>query len=202
MAVAQTRERPMFVSISLKRIKRLCVSALLAFLFLAVIAGSFVVLRYPVKYRDIIYEQARVNDLRPSFVYAVIHAESKFRPNATSGKSAKGLMQLTDDTAAWLAQKSGMTGYDNKHIYDPEVNIALGSFYLRMLLDRFDQNEELALAAYNAGSTNVSRWLSNEAYTTDGTSLKSIPYPETHNFVKRVRENERIYLLLLRVMRG
>lgn len=114
-----------------------------------------------------IEEHAAVQRVRPELVRAVIQVESAYNPRARSNKGAMGLMQLMPDTAADL-------GVVNP--YDPEQNIRGGVAYLRMLLDKFGGNEELALAAYNAGPGAVSRYGDNIP-----------PYRETQQYVDRVR---------------
>jgi len=104
--------------------------------------------RENVPYGEIIFREARKNDLPPELVAAMVHTESDFRTTLVSNKRAQGLMQIVPDTARHL-------GIDNP--FDPEQNIAAGTKYFRYLLDRFD-NEAMALAAYNAGEGNVERF--------------------------------------------
>jgi len=118
------------------------------------------------EFDDLIVENATQHSLHPDFVRAVIQAESAFNPRARSVKGAMGLMQLMPDTAAEL----GVT-----NPFDPEQNIRGGVAYLRSLLDRFNGNEELALAAYNAGPGAVTKYGS-----------KVPPYRETREYVQKV----------------
>lgn len=118
-------------------------------------------------YDSIIDEHASRHGVRPDLVRAVIHAESAFNPMARSVKGAMGLMQLMPATAV---------AYGVSNAYDPVENIRAGVAYLRGLLDRYSQNEELALAAYNAGPTAVEKY-------------KSVPpYRETRNYVSKIRQ--------------
>lgn len=144
---------------------------------------------YPLKYENSIEEYSTKYNLDKYLVMGVISAESRFSEDAVSPKSAKGLMQLKDDTAYWCAEKYGIQG----EIYEAEVNIEIGCAYLRYLLDIFGQDTENALAAYNAGQGNVKKWLADQRYSTDGKNLDTIPYTETRDYVLRVERRARIY---------
>lgn len=138
--------------------------------------------KYPVAYADLIVKYANENDLDPFLVMAVIKVESNFVPEAHSG-FAGGLMQLTEETAAWNAKDM-----DIKYEYDymdPEINIKFGCHYLKHLIDVYE-NLDTALAAYNGGMGNVNSWLKNSQYSDDGETLKYIPFPETRNYVVKV----------------
>jgi soluble lytic murein transglycosylase-like protein len=123
--------------------------------------------QYRDDYDDLVVEHARAQGVRPDLVRAVIQVESGYNPYARSVKGAMGLMQLMPATAASL----GVT-----RPYDPEQNIRGGVTYLRRLLERYDNNEELALAAYNAGPEAVGRY-----------GNKVPPYRETRDYVRKVR---------------
>jgi len=167
---------------------------------LAIIAVGAILLvnrYYPVRHVDTINRYAEIFDLDPVLIFAVIHAESRFNENAVSRVGASGLMQIMEETAYWIAPSAGLNDFHYDQILDPEVNIRLGSYYLSMLLGRFG-DLKVALAAYNAGSGNVERWLSNPEYSIDGKTLERIPFLETRNYVERVAENQRIYSIILR----
>jgi soluble lytic murein transglycosylase-like protein len=128
--------------------------------------------RKQVPYGAIIYREARKNDLAPELVAAMVHTESDFRPQLVSSKSAQGLMQIVPDTARIL-------GVANP--FDPEQNIAAGTKYFRHLLERFGHDERIALAAYNAGPTNVARF--------GGIP----PFPETQAYIEKVNRRSNRY---------
>lgn len=128
--------------------------------------------RKQVPYGDIIYREARKNNLSPELVAAMVHTESDFRPRLVSNKSAQGLMQIVPNTARLL-------GVANP--FDPEQNIAAGTKYFRYLLRRFGNNERIALAAYNAGPTNVARF--------GGIP----PFPETQAYIEKVNRRSKRY---------
>jgi soluble lytic murein transglycosylase len=139
--------------------------------------------RYPLRYEEIVTGHARNYDLAPHLVAAVIYQESKFDADAVSSSGAVGLMQLLPATAQGIADRTGGSGWHERDLLDPELNVRYGSWYLRHLLDKYD-DEELALAAYNAGQTNVDRWRARG---------EGIQFPETRHYVERVQELKRIY---------
>jgi soluble lytic murein transglycosylase len=127
--------------------------------------------RYPIKYEEIIQGHARNYDLEPALIAAVIYRESKFDARAGSSAGAIGLMQLTPATAKGIALRTGGTGFELSDLYNPELNVRYGSWYLRHLLDTYDGDVRKALAAYNGGRGNVER---------------GVIYPETKEYVDRV----------------
>jgi soluble lytic murein transglycosylase len=145
----------------------------------------------PLRHEDIIRQQARAKHLDPALIAAVIYQESKFRPR-TSEAGAEGLMQLLPSTAKFIAQRSGGTAFVPSDLGTPQVNIAYGSYYLRYLLDRYDGNQTLAVAAYNAGETNVSRWI-REAGGAESFDAGDIPFPETRAYVQSVARHQHDY---------
>jgi soluble lytic murein transglycosylase len=142
-------------------------------------------LSLPLRYSDVIRQQAAEKHLDPALVAAVIYAETKFEPR-DSAVGAVGLMQVMPQTAMFLAHRSGATTFHTSDLATPEVNIAYGSYYLRYLLDEYHGRLIPALAAYNGGESNVDRWAA--AAHADGRSLTvaDIPFPETRAYVARV----------------
>ena len=138
---------------------------------------------YPLAYEEYINKYAQEYNLDRFLVMGVIRTESDFVPEAHSGL-AGGLMQLTEETAQWNADQMGIDIYN---YMDPETNIMLGCHYLRYLIDNYGVIDT-ALAAYNGGMGNVSKWLADSRYSDDGKTLKSIPFTETRNYVVRVNE--------------
>jgi soluble lytic murein transglycosylase len=139
----------------------------------------------PLRHEDIIRQQAREKNLDASLIAAVIYAESKFR-DQTSAAGAKGLMQILPATAHDIARKSGGVRFSEDDLGTPQVNIAYGSYYLRYLLDRYGDNDVLAIAAYNAGETNVDKWVVNARQGDREFTLAEIPFAETRAYVQRV----------------
>lgn len=149
-------------------------------------------LSLPLAHEDAIREQARDKRLDPSLIAGVIYAESKFS-HAESPAGALGLMQLMPATADFIADRSGGTRFTTEDLATPEINIAYGSWYLRYLLDRYDGNELLALAAYNGGMGNVDRWIAEVEAQGRRLRVADIPFPETRAYVERVLEARRDY---------
>ena len=135
----------------------------------------------PLRHDDIIRQQARDKGLDPALIAAVIYAESRF-VDQTSPAGARGLMQITPRTAEEIARRSGGVAFEQGDLADPQINIAYGSWYLRWLLGHYGDNVALAVAAYNAGTGNVDRWLARDP----GLSARSIPFPETRAYVRKV----------------
>jgi soluble lytic murein transglycosylase len=115
-------------------------------------------LEYPLDYGDIVRAHAAENRLDAALVAAVIYEESRFRPHALSKVGAMGLMQIQPGTGETIARKTGGTRFQVTDLYDPEINVRYGSWYLRRLIDKYG-DERLALAAYNAGESTVDAWL-------------------------------------------
>jgi len=133
--------------------------------------------RYPLRYEHIVRGHAENYRLDPALVAAVIYQESKFRADARSDSGAAGLMQLLPDTAKGIAARTGGSQFEVDDLYDPEINVRYGSWYLRHLIDKYG-SEERALAAYNGGQGNLDR---------------GVMYPETRHYVDRVLELRGIY---------
>src|SRR5215216_1750966 len=114
-------------------------------------------LTLPLQHEDIIRQQAAEKKLDPAMIAAVIYAESRFR-DQESNAGARGLMQVTPATAEFIERDSGGSTFKADDLSNPDINIRYGTYYLRHLLDKFDGNLVAALAAYNAGETNVAAW--------------------------------------------
>lgn len=153
---------------------------------LAGVAGAIVVsepawylrLRYPLEYEHIVQGHARNYRLEPALLAAVIYRESGFDVDAESSAGAIGLMQLQPDTAKGIALRTGGTKFELADLYDPELNVRYGAWYLRHLLDRYDDDLGRALAAYNGGQGNVDR---------------GVIFEETRDYVEKVQETRDIY---------
>jgi soluble lytic murein transglycosylase len=140
-------------------------------------------LRYPLAYDSILRGHAENYRLEPELLAAVVYQESKFDPDARSDAGAVGLMQLQPNTARGIALRTGGSKFRLDDLTDPELNVRYGSWYLRHLLDKYD-DERLALAAFNAGQGNVDSW------RREG---REIAFAETRHYVDRVQELKAIY---------
>jgi soluble lytic murein transglycosylase len=140
-------------------------------------------LRYPLRYSEYVRVHARENHLDPALLAAVIYQESKFRTDAQSSSGAIGLMQLTPSTARGIAIRTGGSQFRTDDLYNAEINIRYGAWYLAHLFGKY-RSEQLVLAAYNAGQGNVDAWRARG---------ESIQFAETRAYVARVEHLERIY---------
>jgi len=185
----------MFLFISYKKIKRYILLLLIFVTTILVLNNRTFFLRmfFPVKYDNIVYEYSMKNNLDPYLVFAIIKAESNFDPDATSHKNAKGLMQITDETAYEVAKTMKLDDFKPEDLYHPEKNIMIGTKYLRWLLDQFNNDTDLAIAAYNAGIGNVKQWLMNKNLSSNGITLEKIPFKETDRFVVKVKRYHKSY---------
>ena len=145
----------------------------------------FLRMYYPVKYQDLIRENARRNNIDPHLVMGLILQESYYNPEARSRVGATGLMQIMPPTGRELAQKLRIP-FGEKRLENPEVNIRLGTFYLKHLINLFDGNVYFAVAAYNGGQGNVAKWRRANRGRPVDEIIESIPFSETRGYVKRV----------------
>lgn len=146
----------------------------------------------PLRHEDIIRQQAAEKGIEPDLIAAIIYEESRFR-DQTSHAGARGLMQITPKTAEFIARDSGGTRFTQKDLATPQINISYGAYYLRYLLRRYHGRVELAVAAYNAGETNVNRWVAEAGGEDDFESDEDIPFSETRAYVDNVLERKKEY---------
>ena len=149
-------------------------------------------MRYLAPYRDVLQDYARQQGLDEAWVYGLIRQESRFIANARSRAGATGLMQLMPATARWVAQKIGLKNFRWTGVSDVDVNINLGTWYLRHVLDALDNHPVLASAAYNAGPGRARGWRA-QAPMEAAVYAESIPFNETRDYVKKVMSNASYY---------
>ncbi len=129
-----------------------------------------------------------------SVIFAVIKVESNFDSQAESSVGARGLMQMLPSTFEWLTSDEHLGEHLHKdELFDPEVSIRYGTYYLNYLYEKFDRNMDTALAAYNGGEGNVRKWLDDPEYSDGKGNLTNIPFKETKNYVKKVNDEITAY---------
>ncbi|MBQ7887403.1 MAG: lytic transglycosylase domain-containing protein [Clostridia bacterium] len=151
--------------------------------------------QHPLEYAGLITQYALSQELDPALVSAVILCESSFDPQAESRLGARGLMQLMEDTAGWVAHKldEDNASYTFDLLYDAETNIRFGTWYLGYLSRRFDGDATKIVCAYHAGQGNVDAWLKNPEYSSDGVTLDVIPTKDTAAYASRVLRARDVY---------
>ncbi len=153
----------------------------------ALCTGTLILLTwYPFGYVHEILASSDLHRLEPAVTAAVIRNESRFRPDALSRAGAVGLMQVMPETGAWIAERISLETYSPEQLVDPALNIQLGTWYLRYLLDRFG-HIDVALMAYNAGPSNAERWAGR----------LDCAFSETRTYVRRVQRSVPVYRVYL-----
>ena len=160
---------------------------ILVFVLATVFGGYIFFLHkaYPTDYKGFVETYSEEYKVPPELIFAVIKTESKFKKNAMSNSGAIGLMQIMPETFSWLQTHIANETLDEEKLKDPKVNIEYGTYYLSYLRKKYS-DEKVQLSAYNAGIGTVEKWLKNKEYSSDGKTLKKIPYKETENYVSDV----------------
>lgn len=147
---------------------------------------------YRIEYQEYVEKYSEEYNIDPLLVYSIIKAESNFNEGALSKKGACGLMQLMDQTAKEVAENTLMDYESGITLYDAEKNIKIGIAYYADLKKTYS-NDEVALAAYNAGSGNVDKWIEDKIINADGSNIENIPYKETNTYVRKILKNYKMY---------
>ena len=153
--------------------------------------------RFPMPFRDAVVKRSREIGLDPAYVYGLIRQESRFIMDARSGVGASGLMQIMPATARWTAKKIGLTGFTLDQLNDRDTNIAIGTGYLKLLVDDFEGALPLAAAGYNAGPGRPRNWRNGPAVLEGAAWAENIPFNETRDYVKKVLANTTSYAAIL-----
>lgn len=153
---------------------------------------------HPKKYSEYVSKYSKEYGIPEHIIYAVIKVESDFDPKARSSAGAMGLMQMMPKTFKWLSGSEHLNEHHltSASLFDPEVSIRYGVYYLSYLYKSFDMNINTTLAAYNAGEGNVREWLSDPRYSDMAGNLTYIPFKETRNYVEKVNKQANIYIEL------
>ncbi|NLS44736.1 MAG: lytic transglycosylase domain-containing protein [Firmicutes bacterium] len=162
--------------------------------FLGILLSVYLVLQsrwylkkvYPIHYKDVITQYSLENDMDPFLIASVIYVESRFRPKALSVRGAKGLMQVMPETGRWIADELGIGGFEPEMLYEPMMNLRVGTWYLSLLRQEYNGDLIIALASYNAGRGNVKKWIDEKQWTGEKEDIDNIPFPETREYVKKV----------------
>lgn len=149
-------------------------------------------LRYPSPFRDALQSPLREHQLEEAWVYGLMRQESRFTQHAKSNVGAAGLMQIMPDTARWAARRIGLKGYRKGLIHQLDVNLRLGTFYMKNVYNMFDDNPVLASAAYNAGPSRARQWRGSKPLE-GAIYVETIPFDETRDYVKKVMSNTLYY---------
>jgi soluble lytic murein transglycosylase len=156
--------------------------------------------RFPMPFRESVVRRSREIALDPAYVYGLIRQESRFIMDARSHVGASGLMQVMPATARWTAKKIGLNNFTADQINDRETNIAIGTGYLKLVLDDFDGSMPLAAAAYNAGPGRPRNWRApggNGPVLEGAAWAENVPFTETRDYVKKVVSNATVYAAIL-----
>lgn len=175
-----------------KNTKRI-IKAIIFLLLLLALGVGYLNIKYPIGYNSIVREYSAKYGIDPYLVASIINVESSYDKEAISPKDAKGLMQISPQTGEWASEEIPIENYSESRLFEPEVNIEIGCWYLDRLSDQFDGNLDHMLIAYNAGSGNLNKWLSNSEYSEDGINVTNIPFEETENYLVKVKEDYKVY---------
>jgi soluble lytic murein transglycosylase len=152
--------------------------------------------RFPMPLKDTVLRRTKEIQLDPAYVYGLIRQESRFIMDAKSVVGAAGLMQVMPATAKWTAKKIGMTNFQPHQITDQEINVTIGTGYLKLVLDDFDGSMPLAAAAYNAGPSRSRNWRKGPVLEA-AIWAENIPFNETRDYVKKVLSNTTNYAAII-----
>jgi soluble lytic murein transglycosylase len=152
--------------------------------------------RFPMPLKDTVLRKSKEVQLDPAYVYGLIRQESRFIMDAKSVVGASGLMQVMPATAKWTAKKIGLTNFQLNQLNEHETNVAIGTGYLKLVLDDFDGSMPLAAAAYNAGPSRSRAWRKGPVLEA-AIWAENIPFAETRDYVKKVLSNTTNYAAII-----
>lgn len=148
---------------------------------------------FPAPYRSELLRYAKPRNVDPRFVLAIMKQESTFRANAKSPAAARGLLQLTYDTALKYNKQAGFPSIQAEDLYRPDINIAIGSIYIAELKNEFDNLYEAIAASYNGGEDNAGRWLARSKPRDPAIFTSEVGFAESKDYVFKVMSNYRVY---------
>ncbi len=159
---------------------------LLLTVLLLINTNFFWKLIYPISYKDVIWDIAEQYEQDPNLIAAIIMVESRYDKQSISSKGAVGLMQLMPKTATWAAEINRISYTEMEELAKPEINIQLGTWYVKYLQQKYDHQLPLVLASYNSGPTRVDEWLVQQTWDGRLETIDQIPFGETRHYVQKV----------------
>lgn len=156
-------------------------------------SGGVTIQSYPAPYRTELLRYAKSKDIDPRFLLAIMKQESSFRANAKSPAAARGLLQLVFDTALKYNKQAGFPNMRAEDLYRPDINIAIGSYYVGELKNEFDNLYEAIAASYNGGEDNAARWLDRSKPKDPAIFTSEVGFAESKDYVFKVMGNYRVY---------
>ena len=178
-----------------KKLLIVIILILIVIVFLGIFKDKILKIIYPKTFKEYVSIYSEEYNIDENLIYALMKAESNFKSKAVSNRGAIGVMQLMEETALDVAKKAEIDIDENnlkQELLKPEVNIKIGTIYIKTLLDQY-QNVEVALAAYNAGIGTVNTWIEEGIIKKDGRDIENIPYKETNQYVRKILRDYKIY---------
>jgi soluble lytic murein transglycosylase len=191
MALSETAARRGAHDLSIRYIKRFATGYLTIPMESA--PERFWKLAFPIPYRETLEANSRARGLDPYVVAALIRQESEFNPNAISRAKAYGLTQVLPSTGRQISRRVGITRFSPAMLFEPDVNLKLGTYYLKSLLDQQNGKWEQTLASYNAGKSRADAWSTWATYREPAEYIETIPFTETRNYIQIVLRNAHVY---------
>ena len=178
-----------------KKLLIVIILILIVIVFLGIFKDKILKIIYPKTFKEYVSIYSEEYNVDENLIYALMKAESNFKSKAVSNRGAIGVMQLMEETALDVAKKAKIDIDENnleQELLKPEVNIKIGTIYIKTLLNQY-QNVEVALAAYNAGIGTVNTWIEEGRIKKDGSDIENIPYKETNQYVRKILRDYKIY---------
>lgn len=195
MTVNKNTEHERSKKLKNKKLLIVIILILIVIVFLGIFKDKILKIIYPKTFKEYVSIYSEEYNIDENLIYALMKAESNFKSKAVSNRGAIGVMQLMEETALDVAKKAKIDIDENnlkQELLKPEVNIKIGTIYIKTLLDQY-QNVEVALAAYNAGIGTVNTWIEEGTIKKDGRDIENIPYKETNQYVRKILRDYKIY---------
>lgn len=195
MTVNKNTEHERSKKLKNKKLLIVIILILIVIVFLGIFKDKILKIIYPKTFKEYVSIYSEEYNIDENLIYALMKAESNFKSKAVSNRGAIGVMQLMEETALDVAKKAEIDIDENnlkQELLKPEVNIKIGTIYIKTLLDQY-QNVEVALAAYNAGIGTVNTWIEEGIIKKDGRDIENIPYKETNQYVRKILRDYKIY---------